>query len=354
LTIKYSLEGVELTVTTKLDNSGLKMRAWDFEKDHEKVIKLLDIVFEKELESKGMSAKVVFDEFKSIRPLLNFLGIFSKKYKHSMDGFVFENEEGVIVSSVTIGYSIFHWEVAMVATHPDYRRRGLAKKLVTAAIDHAKQLGAKLCVLEVLDENEPAYNLYRSLGFVHFDSVTRQKLDFNDLSKIPEVKLPEGYKLRKSDRSKKSNQAKYDLDLRVTPENVQGFHPVDKRKYFKPLLIRMIRPIAKLLLKFKHHDWLTYNEETLVGYVSVSPSQKEGSPHRIEMMLDPAHNQVLSEPIISHSLLTLKKNTTIEANIIVEFRTSETKQLVTSRKYGFVDIETMHLLGLQIEEISIT
>ena len=174
-----------MSVTTKLDNSELKMRAWDFENDHEDVIALLEIVFEKELESKGLNVKVIFDEFKSIRSLFNFLGIFSKKYKHSMDGFVFENEDGVIVASVNIGYSIFHWEVAMVATHPDYRRRGLARKLVTASINHAKELGAKLCVLEVLDENEPAYKLYRSLGFIHFDSITRQKLDFKKLSETP-------------------------------------------------------------------------------------------------------------------------------------------------------------------------
>jgi hypothetical protein len=48
--------------------------------------------------------------------------------------------------------------------------------------------------------------------------------------------------------------------------------------------------------------------------------------------------------------VTLQKNTTIEENILVEFRTSETKQLETTRKYGFVDIETMHLLGLKIED----
>ncbi len=326
------------------------MRKWNFNKDHEGVIRLLDIVFEKELESKGINVKVVFDEFKSIRPLLSFLGIFSKKFKHSMDGFVFENKNGKIVASVNINYSIFYWEVAMVATHPDYRRRGLARKLVTAAINHAKELGAKLCVLEVLDENEPAYKLYRSLGFIHFDSITRQKLDFKKLTEIPLVNLPEGYDLRKSDRSKKSNQARYDLDLRVTPKDVQDFHPVDKRKYFKPLLIRMIRPIAKLLLKFEHHEWLVYNEGNPVGHVSVSPSRKEGSPHRIEMMLDPDHNHVLSEPVLAYCLDTLKKNTTIEENILVEFRTSETLQLETTRKHGFVEIETMHKLGLKLDE----
>lgn len=331
---------------------NLEMREWNFNKDHEGVIRLLEIVFEKELESKGINVKVVFDEFKSIRSLLNFLGIFSKKYKHSMDGFVFENEEGVIVASVTIGYSIFHWEVAMVATHPDYRRRGLARRLVTTAINHAKELGAKLCVLEVLDVNEPAYKLYTSLGFIHFDSITRQKIGFSKLSEIPLVNLPEGYEIRKNDRSKKSNQARYDLDLRVTPEDVQIFHPVDKRKYFKPLLIRMIRPIAKLLLKFNHHEWLIYNEGNPVGHLSVSPSRQEGSPHRIEMMLDPAHNHVLSEPVLAYCLDTLKKNTTIEENILVEFRTSEKLQLENARKLGFVDIETMHRLGLKFEETS--
>ena len=274
LTIKYSLEGIEMTVTTKLDSSKLEMHPWNFEADHEGVIKLLDIVFEKELESKGLDVKVIFEEFKSIRPLLSFLGIFSKKFKHSMDGFVFENEEGEIVASVTIGYSIFHWEVAMVATHPDYRRRGLARRLVTAAIDHAKELGAKLCVLEVLEVNEPAYNLYRSLGFVHFDSVTRQKLDFEKLSEILMIELPQEYDLRKCDRNKKSNQARYDLDLRTTPADIQIFHPVDKRKYFKPLLLRMLRPIALRIIKSEFHDWLIHCGEEVVGYVSVSLSRK--------------------------------------------------------------------------------
>ena len=88
----------------------------------------------------------------------------------------------------------------------------------------------------------------------------------------------------------------------------------------------------------------------MVGHVSVLPSRKEGSPHRIEVMLDPAHDQILSEPIIAHSLLTLKNNTKVVGNILVEFRTSETKQLETTRKYGFVDVESMHMLGLKIDE----
>jgi len=348
--VKYSQEGAKMTVIAKHDNNKLEMRPWDFEADHEGVIKLLDIVFEKELESKGLDVKVVFDEFKSIRPLLSFLGIFSKKYKHSMDGFVFENEEGVIVASVNIGYSIYHWEVAMVATHPDYRRRGLARKLVTAAIQHVKELGGELCVLEVLDENEPAYSLYRSLGFIHFDSLTRQKLGYCKLSEIPLVTLPEEYEIRNCDRSKKSNQARYDLDQRVSPKDVQDFHPVDKSKYFKPLLIRMIRPIAMRIIKTKYLSWLIHHGDDIVGHVSVSPSREEGTPHRIEMMIDPEHSRILSEPLLTHCLETLRQNTSIEENILVEFRSSEAPQLETTRRYEFVDIETLHILGLKLRE----
>ncbi|MHA1418907.1 MAG: GNAT family N-acetyltransferase [Candidatus Heimdallarchaeaceae archaeon] len=332
------------------ENSELKMRAWDFEKDHENVIKLLDIVFEKELESKGLNVKVIFDEFKSILPLMKLLGIFSKNFKHTLDGFVFENEEGEIVASVNISYSLFYWEVAMVATSPDYRRRGLARQLVTAAINHAKELGAKLIVLEVLDINEPAYKLYRNLGFAHYDSLTRLKLAFSKLNDITSIDLPEEYELREFARNKKANQARYELDMRVTPEDVQVFHPVDRKKYFKPLMIRMVRPIAKFLLKLKRFDWLIYQGETLVGDVSVYPSRKEGSPHKINLMLDPAHSENLSEPMIAHSLVTLRKNTAVVENIIVEFRTTETKQLETARTNGFVDVETMHLLGLKTEE----
>ena len=339
-----------MNVKINTENSEFKMRAWDFKKDQENVIKLLDIVFEKELESKGLNVKVVFDEFKAILPLMKLLGIFSKNFKHTLDGFVFENKEGEIVASVNISYSLFYWEIAMVATNPDYRRRGLARQLVTASINHAKELGAKLIVLEVLDINEPAYKLYRSLGFVHYDSLTRLKLDFGKLSDIPSIDLPEGYELREFTRDKKTNQARYELDMRVTPEDVQVFHPVDRKKYFKPLMIRMVRPFAKLLLKMKRFDWLIYQGENLVGDVAVYPSRKEGSPHRIYLMLDPAHSEILSEPMITHSLATLRKNTTVVENTIVEFRTIETKQLETARKYGFVDVETMHLLGLKIEE----
>ena len=52
-----------------------------------------------------------------------------------------------------------------VGTHPDFRRRGLARLLMTSSIVRAAQNGMKDLVLEVDIENRQAIALYEQLGF---------------------------------------------------------------------------------------------------------------------------------------------------------------------------------------------
>jgi len=331
-----------------IDDEELTMKLWDFKEDVEKVSKLLEMVFEEELESKGMEVKAIFDEYKSIFPFLKIMGIFNKNYKHTLDGFVIENSKNEIIASVTIGYGIYHWEIAMVATHPNYRRKGLARKLVTKAIDHAKELGAKLCVLEVKDINEPAYNLYKSLGFVHFDSISRYKLEPTNLSKIIPIEIPEGFEMRELERNKKTREERYQLDLKSTPQETQEFHPVSRKRYHKPLLIRIIRPFVKLFIKMKVDRWIVYYDNILVSSLHVVLAHKEGSLHRIEIMLDPEYRTILSQPLLNYALNFVKENSALQANTIVELRTSDEKLKTACEEYGFELIEKMHLLGLKI------
>ena len=334
-----------------IGNDTYKMRTWDFEKDREEVSKLLDIVFEKELESKGITVKALFDEFQTIMPFLKFMSIFSKNYKHALDGFVIENEKEDIVASVNIGYSIFHWEIAMVATHPDHRRRGLAKKLVNQAIEHAKNLGAKMCVLEVRDINEPAYNLYKKLGFVHYDSVTRLKITPEELKEITnKVEIPSGYNMCQMKRNKKTNQERFELNVEITPEEVQNFHPISRKRFHRPLIIRIIRPIVRLLLNVKPNDWLVYLDDELIATMNVHLSRKEGSNHRIDITADSEYNDVLFEPLLSYGLIFVKDNYTIEQNTVVEIRSSDIQKIDICKQYSFEEIETMHLLGLKLVE----
>ncbi len=66
------------------------------------------------------------------------------------------------------GYWLMGDEVHIVtiATHPDYRRRGLSEALLVQMIEECRSQGAGLVTLEVRVTNLAAQRLYAKLGFV--------------------------------------------------------------------------------------------------------------------------------------------------------------------------------------------
>ena len=57
-------------------------------------------------------------------------------------------------------------QITNVSTHPDFRRRGLGLKIVSALIDYARNNGLVSISLEVRQSNFAAIELYKRLGFV--------------------------------------------------------------------------------------------------------------------------------------------------------------------------------------------
>jgi ribosomal-protein-alanine N-acetyltransferase len=55
--------------------------------------------------------------------------------------------------------------ITNVAVHPDHRRRGIARALLSAVLDDARSRKLKLVVLEVRPSNHEARTLYESYGF---------------------------------------------------------------------------------------------------------------------------------------------------------------------------------------------
>ena len=55
--------------------------------------------------------------------------------------------------------------IYMLGTDPDYRARGMGRKLLLAGLAHLRSKGVRVVVLTVDSENESACALYRSLGF---------------------------------------------------------------------------------------------------------------------------------------------------------------------------------------------
>jgi ribosomal protein S18 acetylase RimI-like enzyme len=58
-----------------------------------------------------------------------------------------------------------------VATHPDYRRRGLVQRLANEMMERGRQRGATTVDIGVLTGNDPAQLAYEKLGFAVVDEV---------------------------------------------------------------------------------------------------------------------------------------------------------------------------------------
>jgi len=79
--------------------------------------------------------------------------------------------DGVVAATTTLlPYGDRLGWIGMVLTHPDFRRRGFATRLLTLAIERADQVGIRTLKLDATEQGQP---LYSSLGFRAEQSVER-------------------------------------------------------------------------------------------------------------------------------------------------------------------------------------
>lgn len=70
-----------------------------------------------------------------------------------------------VVGYVGSQSSIDTSDIMNVAVHPDYRRQGIAEKLINDLVEDLKSRGSHALMLEVRVSNDPAIALYEKLGF---------------------------------------------------------------------------------------------------------------------------------------------------------------------------------------------
>ena len=97
----------------------------------------------------------------------SFDNFFDRAPKIEEDASLLLYSEDQIVGFMKINIYNIGGFVNGIGTHPDYRRKGLAKMLMTASIVRAAKNGLKNLVLEVDIENRQAIALYEKLGFKH-------------------------------------------------------------------------------------------------------------------------------------------------------------------------------------------
>lgn len=79
-------------------------------------------------------------------------------------------EDGEIISAVLVSMSQDRPFIGYVMTLPSHKRRGLARFVITHAMERLADDGHEAVVLYITDGNTPSENLFLSLGAVHVPS----------------------------------------------------------------------------------------------------------------------------------------------------------------------------------------
>ena len=85
--------------------------------------------------------------------------------------------DGRVVGMIIAWLFVDEAHIATLATHPDFRRQGIAKNLLSHALQHLSTEGAQSSFLEVRASNLAAQEMYRKFGY---ENTGRRKRYYKD------------------------------------------------------------------------------------------------------------------------------------------------------------------------------
>lgn len=229
---------------TSNDQACSGLRPISSPRDMVSVARLVEQAFADDMDASGRSA---MRELRVMGSLFGWADFFSPPGQGTLPGFVWV-EAGRIVGNVTARRlsSFGHgWMIGNVAVDPAWRRRGIARRLMCAAIDLAREQDADWISLQVRSDNAGAHDLYRALGFQD----TGETIYF-DRSRFDRI-APPGQPVEGRLRAARPSDADriFTLAQATVPDSVRWAEPVYRSSF-------------ELGIERRFSNWLTNSQQT--------------------------------------------------------------------------------------------
>ena len=250
------------------------------------VMRLLNTVFSPTLDAEGRRA---LNSMNSTPAFLMRLHSFSSK---TAAGFVFEADDK-LVGNVSIIPTKIHGRtiIANVAVLDEYRRRGIARQMMDAALDHLYNRGIGTVLLQVDVHNEGAIKLYETLGFKTMGSTTYWLAGQSQIRSLSNPSAVDIRQLRSQDGA-----AAYELDRRVYPLDLNWPDPIRPNVY-KPSMWQLLDGFIN---GRQSESWAIHDDKKLVAVGSIR--SEWGRPHKLSLRIDPNERGRLTLPMLSKLL----------------------------------------------------
>ncbi len=237
-----------------------------------------------------------------------WLELFKRPGSQVTPGFVWE-EGGRIVGNVSLLPTRIpgRFLVANVAVHPKYRRRGIARQLMHAVLEAAASHQGRVVLLQVDHDNQPAIDLYASLGFLSVGRMTSWEARFSRLRELPAAasgrssdRLADRLMLRPLRRG--DWRAAYELDRQCVAPDLDWPQPVQP-DYYRPGFGRWF---SNLLNAQQVESWVVADDDQCQLWGVATIASQWGSAHRLRLRVSRSAAGQLERPLLAKLLRRLR------------------------------------------------
>lgn len=232
------------------------------------------------------------------------------------------------------------WVIANVTTHPDFRRHGIARRLMGAALDAARSAGARQVQLQVRTDNTAAQALYLDMGFWRMNTAATLRMagvpparpTANDptiaLGRLGRADLPAARRLLGRAGG---------LDRGgPTALTVQA---IDRAGW--------IDALDDWLEGKSRTAWYTRADGDLRGILALQTVRERG-PHRIDLAVEPRWSGRVEPPLLDAALSVLARNRR-GFEVEAEIETRRTATIAALRDAGFRLVRVLDRLALDLD-----
>jgi ribosomal protein S18 acetylase RimI-like enzyme len=253
-----------------------------------------------------------------------FIGRLSLPPAAYPQGFVWEADNRLVGNASLLPVDGFpeRWVLANVAVHSDYRRQGIARRLVQASIEYVGRRGGRQLLLQVRVENGGAQDLYRQLGFHQISQRTSwlaRRAGWLD-------RPASAAQVRQRRAGEWADQ--YALVRRTFPEGPLWPFPCDPKLFKQGWLTRWLSP-------YSGEHWLWIDSGRLGGALSARPSS-EGQGFRLILCADPEVEDIAGGALLA---AYLKEGSHAGSQLLLDYPAG--RLTGTLARFGFIKEDTL-------------
>ncbi len=305
------------------------------------VTRLMQVAFETDVTNPGLPLLPDQAWLRWLRPVLSFVEAIGMDAPEQMLGFVWEADGG-IVGNATLGLASTHgdiWLLSNVAVHPAYRRRGIARALVEAAIAEVHRQRGQWLTLQVQSDNRGARDLYEQTGFRSLESVT----EFAGLNVAAETPVARAARLVRPTREQwQSTQA---LVAGHLPEPLRLYRHALSGLFHVPYRRNPLEQLADLAVATHWANWSLLWDEQVAGGLVVQTQLSWGA-HRVAAWAAPAAQGQVEELLIAQAVEQTRHFASRRMNVALPASYGALADALRWR--GLREMRTLELMGIAL------